>query len=620
MKSQSLLLCLLAVLLTLPATAQDLKPVRDKQTRKYGYQAKNKSWVIEPRFDGASRFNDGFAEVTIDGRKGLIDTEGTMILPAEYDDIKKFDKNGLCEIIRKEGRTKLHGIADRRGRIIVPVDCHSIHIPKNGGLITAQRESVDELLAGMLLWGVYDMEGVEIFPPQFVSSPSFSDGTGIAESVYTGLKGVVSDTGETLLPFEYLAIAHSGNRFRTLGTDFTLTTWDASLRRSEVFHQPGAVIPYDPMGDPVRAAAWHSGPVGLRLHRNQVKQLEMRSSRSGLCRDLRLDWGYDRFVRLEPFVAQDGVEGAMVDPVSGNLYTLKALLYEADGTLVEEIARWGWLEAQCNEGAVYVAEGQDRWFILKDPNAIAVPSFSLTLSGYRTLDNTDVIGGLGLSASELERLQNPDRFNRRKIAIIEGDNVGVTSYLPPETSLSYVRKERDAMRDPIFQFPFQMGDVVSCSVRSRKEEVEVELSDNLTLRFEDHFSNPYYSMSDEETIFWGPNNARTVRLSLKRVYRSSDATVDDVHGTEECYHIVLSLYEEDGSWLRTLAEMPYVDFIHDGILVFEREGIALVAPRRDAVHTVRIPAAARLPHALSALEQAAGAQFGNRRPRHPGRP
>ena len=87
MKSQSLLLCLLAVLLTLPATAQDLKPVRDKQTRKYGYQAKNKSWVIEPRFDGASRFNDGFAEVTIDGRKGLIDTEGTMILPADLSNI-----------------------------------------------------------------------------------------------------------------------------------------------------------------------------------------------------------------------------------------------------------------------------------------------------------------------------------------------------------------------------------------------------------------------------------------------------------------------------------------------------------------------------------------------------
>ena len=58
MKSRSLLLCLLAVLLALPVAAQDLKPVRDKQSRKYGYQAKDKTWVIEPRFDDATRFKE----------------------------------------------------------------------------------------------------------------------------------------------------------------------------------------------------------------------------------------------------------------------------------------------------------------------------------------------------------------------------------------------------------------------------------------------------------------------------------------------------------------------------------------------------------------------------------
>ena len=110
------ILLLLTLCCSFQAAAQDLKPVRDKQTKKYGYQAKDKTWVIEPRFDGASRFNDGFAEVTLDGKKGLIDADGQMILQAEYDDIKKFEKNGLCEVIRKEGKTKLHGVADRSGR------------------------------------------------------------------------------------------------------------------------------------------------------------------------------------------------------------------------------------------------------------------------------------------------------------------------------------------------------------------------------------------------------------------------------------------------------------------------------------------------------------------------
>lgn len=630
MKTKTILLCLLAALVALPIAAQDLKPVRDKQTKKYGYQAKNKTWVIEPRFDGASRFNDGFAEVTIDGYKGLIDETGELILPAEYDDIKKFDKNGLCEVMRKEGRTKLRGVADRSGRIIIPVDCHSVNIPKNGGLITAQRPARDEWLEGSLLWGVYEMDGTELFAPQFLSAPSFSNGTGIAKSALTGLTGIVSDTGKVLLPFEFLAISHSGNHFHTLGTDFTRTTWDADLHRGEAFHHPGAVTPYDPMDDPVRAAAWHSGPVGLRLHRNNVKQLEMRSSRTGLCRDLRLDWGYDRFLRLEPFIAEAGTPDTMEDPLGRQLYTLKALLYESDGTLVEEVSRWGYLEAECNEGVVYVAEGQERWMIFNDPNALDIASFTLSLTGYRSLDHSDIYGGLGIRSADLERLWELQPFTERHLAIIEGDNIGVTSYLPPESSRQYAHKERDAMRNPLFQFPFHMGDIVSCTVRSRKEGVEVELYENLACRFEDRFSDPYFSMGGEEIIYWGPHNARTARLSLKRVYKSSDATVDDVYGTDECYHLVLSLYEEDGTWLRTLAEVPYADFAAEGILVFERLGIAVLAPhagrsyrpdyshssgwrsnlRGSVVRTVKMPGAEKLPRTLSALETAADSGFG----------
>ncbi|MBR1538807.1 MAG: WG repeat-containing protein [Bacteroidales bacterium] len=617
-------------MITLAGAAQDLKPVKDKQTRKYGYQAKDKSWVIEPRFDGASRFNDGFAEITLDGHKGLIDEQGEMILPAIYDDIKKFDKNGLCELMRKEGKTKLRGVADKAGRIIIPVDCHSVNVPKNGGVITAERVSDVESLEGMLLWGAYDMEGGELFAPQFLSAPSFSNGTGIAKSAVTGLTGAVSDAGEVLLPFEFLAVSRQGKGFRTLGTDFTQTNWDASLRRGESFHQPGAVIPYDPMDDPVRAAAWHSGPIGRRLPRNQVKQMEMRSARSGVCRELRLDWGYDRFLRLEPFVAGPEAETAMLDPVSGRNYTLKALLYEADGTLAEVVSSWGYLDSECNDGVIYIAEGQERWLVLNDPNAIASPSFTLSMSGNRQIDNADIYGGLGIHSADLDRLRDIRNFNDRRIAIIERDNLGVTSYLPPETSLQYTRKERDAARNPLFQFPFHMGDIVSCTVRSRKDGAEVELYENLACRFEDRFSDPSYSMSGEDLIWWGPNNARTARLSLKRVYRSSEATTDDVHGTGECYHLVLSLYEEDGTWLRTLAEAPYADYAQEGLLVFERLGIALLAPRNSRgyrpeyshsnswgnnyrgsyVRTVKMPGAEKLPRTISALEQAADSGFG----------
>ena len=65
--------------------------------------------MIAPTFDGAKRFVDGYAEVTVGDYIGLIDANGDWVFPAEYNDISKFYKNGLCELMRKEGRTKLRG-------------------------------------------------------------------------------------------------------------------------------------------------------------------------------------------------------------------------------------------------------------------------------------------------------------------------------------------------------------------------------------------------------------------------------------------------------------------------------------------------------------------------------
>ena len=97
---------IIAIALCIAANAQDLKPAKDKQTKKYGYKNKQKEWVIDPAFDDAKKFDDdGCALVKLDGKYGLIDLEGKWVLPAEYDDIGKYNKNGLCELKIKDGKT-----------------------------------------------------------------------------------------------------------------------------------------------------------------------------------------------------------------------------------------------------------------------------------------------------------------------------------------------------------------------------------------------------------------------------------------------------------------------------------------------------------------------------------
>ena len=619
-----LFLCLAALALSLAAGAQTLKPVKDKATKKYGYQDNSKNWVIAPAYDDAKKMDEfGCAQVKVNNRYGLINRNGEWLLQPEYDDIGKFDKNGFCELMIKEGKTKYYGVANRFGTIILPVEFDNVKIPKDGLYITASREVDREGSEGEPLWGVYTLDGEEIFTPQFSSAPSNYDGILVAKDGKTNLAGVVDLEAHVLLPFDFLAISHHNSGFTALSKDFRHIRYNTAFRPVESVTLPGSVIPYDDKADAVRVAAWHCGPVGLRLHANQVRLVEGQissSARSARCSQLALDWGRGRFLRLEPEETYYEEPDAMEDPLSKKYYTLKALLYEADGTLVGEVAEKGYLEGECAAGALYRADGKETWLILADPNAPATPGYTLSLADFRAFNHSNVVDGLGIRPNELMRLGNVKNFARQVTNILEGENVGITSYVPLPIDAVHAREQRNVTRENIFYHTFHIGDVVSCFVRTREEGVEVDLYEQLVCRFSDHFEDPYYSMSGEETIYWGPNNRRTVRVTLEPT-TDTNALVDDVSGSSARWCVALNMYEEDGTWLRTLARMPYADFAQDGIIVFRNAGIALLnssAQRRTrevfggrsgfgdlkgrVYRTIKLPGALPLPHTVSALK------------------
>lgn len=607
------LLFMVSMAICIAASAQDLKPAKDKATKKYGYRDKQKNWVIAPAFDDAKKFDDdGCALVKVDGLYGLIDLEGKWVLPAEYDDIGKFDKNGLCEIRIKEGKTKLYGVADRAGSVILPTVFRKVEIPRKGSCILASAYVEDPGLEGSPVWGVYSLDGKEIFAPQFLYSPSVYDDKLIVKDARTSLYGLVDVDGNVLLPIDYLAIEYGYKGFKTLDRSFIQALYTDDVRRAETFAHPGAVLAYDTRNDRVRAAAWHAGCVARRLYSNQVRSIEIQPGSivsSALCTETGIDWGITgrRFLRLEPEVT-DAVDAyAMADPTSDKYYTLKALLYEQDGTLVGEVSGKGFIEAECAEGAIYRGEGDRRWIILKDPNNLALPAFSMVLAGYRSINHDNVCNGLGISSYDLNRLTNVRTFANLNTEILEGENIGVTSYLPPVLDMREARLRHDVMRPVVFHHSFMMGEVVNCRVRKATEDIlELELDDNLVCRFEDKFRDPYYSMRGDDVIWWGPHNARTVRITL-RPTSNKDALADDIAGTGLFWDIVLEQYEEDGTWLRTLAVAPFADYAQDGVIVFEPLHIALLAPnaivnRLPHTNVLKLKNPRPLPHTVSALD------------------
>ena len=577
MKHLNLLFCACAMLLSLAASAQGMKPVKDKATKKYGYQAKGKVWVIEPQFDAAAKFDkNGMAEVKVNGRTGIIDGQGTFIIPAEYDNISKFDKFGYCELMQKSGSVKYRGIADLTGRIVLPLEFRDVAVSRDGRLFFGEKDAPVAGFGYERLWGIYNVAGQEIFAPQFYIRPSFNDGYAVAIDGVKRLKGIICEDGTVPVPFEYLAITRSSGSYKCLATDFTRVFFSGDLRDKQVFRQTGAVIPYDPQGDPVRAAAYRCGPVGVRFHENSLKLMELRRDLLGatvLCADLPIEWGYGRFVRFEPFAVQPGTTGSMSFS-NQRSYVLKALLYEADGSLVKEISSYGYCEAECAQGLIYAAANGQRWLALADINAPGTRAYTLPLTGYRELIHTDVCHGLGIDPNAVSKLNNHTDFVNRCMDIIEAENVGITSYLPIVQDGAFAYAERDASRGMIFHRPFHIGEVVNCSVKRSEGGAEVKLLPELVCHFVDKLDDPYYKMEGDELIYWGPNNARTVGLSL--IASKRGGTQDDVHGTGLAYDLVLSLYEEDGRWMRTLAIMPFADYVGNGMIVFAGPGIALL--------------------------------------------
>lgn len=577
MKHLNLLFCACAMLLSLAASAQGMKPVKDKATKKYGYQAKGKVWVIEPQFDAAAKFDkNGMAEVKVNGRTGIIDGQGNFIIPAEYDNISKFDKFGYCELMQKDGSVKYRGIADLTGRIVLPLEFRDVAVSRDGRLFFGEKDAPVAGFGYERLWGIYDAAAREVFAPQFYIRPSFTDGYAIAVDGVKRLKGIICEDGTTPVPFEYLAITRSSGTYKCLATDFSSVFFSGDLRDKQVFRHTGAVKPYDPQGDPVRAAAYRCGPVGVRFHENSLKLMELRRDLLGatvLCADLPIEWGYGRFVRFEPFAVQPGTTGSMSFS-NQKSYVLKALLYEADGSLVKTISNYGYFEAECAQGLIYVAADGQRWLAMADINAPGMRAYTLPLVGYHELVHTDVFHGLGIDPNFVSKLSNHTDFVNRCMDIIDGENTGITSYIPLVQDGALAHAERDASRSMVFHRPFHMGEVVNCSVKRSEGSAEVKLHPELVCHFIDKFNDPYYKMEGDELIYWGPNNARTVGLSL--IASSRGGTKDDVHGTGLAYDLVLSLYEEDGRWMRTLAIMPFADYVGNGMIVFEGPGIALL--------------------------------------------
>ncbi len=585
----------------------DLKVQKDKATKKFGYINKAKEWVIEPQFDKAKKFDDGYALVEVNEKWGAINTLGEFTVQPIYDDIDGFNKNGLSEVWNKIDKVKYHGVINTEGAEIIPLECVNIHMTNKSRIIYADRyvdlvEPNVYTQSRVHMWGMYNLEGATVAEPQFAERPSFSNGRAIVTDRETGLMGVINESGSYVIEPYHLKIRQTTDGYNTLDVCLTQETFnDAGSPVGSFVALPGAVAPYYTGNDDLLAVAYGHRLIGMRMHRNTIRSCTSSGSSSltkvscaplvDLVRNCYVDWGLNscRFVRLELVKTGEQHTGDIIY-TDGSHYTIQAVLYEANGECVNIISDWGYFTVFSNDALIYRAHGngkESEYVLFYDINA-DITENSIALRNC-TYPSSNFISLLEFNNADYEMLTNWYKAKDRQRKVYEMENVGVLSYsqLPALSP-----KERDMVNDlsrhaRIFGRKFYIGDVLNCSKATCNEEgnVKIKIEKNpLHIKFVDKFDNVGYGTEIDEDIYFGGKNDRYIGLDLIPVKIDRSKIVnpaqigylwDDIHDYNYKFYIQVNLYENDNTYVRTIAECNTISYIGENYLVLNECGLVI---------------------------------------------
>jgi hypothetical protein len=198
-------ICLYLIIPVLSSCAAHFKGlVAFKEQNKFGYKTIYGKVVIPPRYENVGWGSlNRFGKVKSGNNWGLINREGKMIIPAEYDFIEdnyEIDQNlyrGLI-LVRKNG---FYGFIDKTNKTIIPcIYSYPLYIHDNGMIVTEKD--------GM--WGIINLKNETIIPFEYENLLSFSENTETIQAQKNGHWGFIDRNNNVLIPFDYEDLGYRG--------------------------------------------------------------------------------------------------------------------------------------------------------------------------------------------------------------------------------------------------------------------------------------------------------------------------------------------------------------------------------------------------------------------------
>ena len=114
--NSKLLLLISILLFGLTSFAQELF-VSENEEGQWGFVNSDGQEIIAHQYEKADCFYMGYAAVVLKGKMGLIDLQGNMIIPCEYDNDLMYFEGGLAVVKKNEK----YGYANLEGNIVIPI-------------------------------------------------------------------------------------------------------------------------------------------------------------------------------------------------------------------------------------------------------------------------------------------------------------------------------------------------------------------------------------------------------------------------------------------------------------------------------------------------------------------
>ena len=170
-------------------------PTKDGLTRveykgKFGYINDKKQEVIEVQYAKAKDFEEGLANVSVNGTEfGLINTSGKTVIPFKYDEIYYWFREGMIPA-RYKGKW---GMITMDGKTAIPHIYFSLRTLSEG-LAIAKLEEKGK-------FGFLDSKGKQVIPFIYDQAYSFREGLALVEK--DGKFGYLNKKGEAVIPLQF---------------------------------------------------------------------------------------------------------------------------------------------------------------------------------------------------------------------------------------------------------------------------------------------------------------------------------------------------------------------------------------------------------------------------------